>query len=254
LKIARTFVLSTLASTMVLAQAVPPAPPAPEPASPAVPAPATNPADAAAAKDALLKYNAAVDKGDVAALIDCIDISTDLQKQALQVMGKLTTASHSLYDATLEKFGEKKLADEGVNKEAFAGAFPALPVDQIQIKVEGGKGVLSTPDGQPLPFTLVKKGDAWKIDGSFLPQFTEQQLKEQTAILDGVIKAFDQTKADVNAGHIQSPDEVLILMQHRAQKSVRAAQMAQMQAAAEAAATQPAGAGPTTVPADIMAP
>ncbi len=247
MKIARTFALSVLTASLAFAQATLPA------AGPEVPPPATNPADAAAAKDALLKYNASVDKGDVDALIASIDVSTDLQKQALQVMGKLTTASHSLYQATLEKFGEAKLEEEGVAKEAFAGAFPVLPVEQIQVKIEGEKGVLTLPDGQPLPFTLVKKGDAWKIDGSFLPQFTDQQLKEQAAILEGVVKAFDQTKADVVAGKIGAADEVIVLMQHRAQKSIRTAQMAQMQAAIEEAATQPAPA-PTTVPADIVAP
>jgi hypothetical protein len=167
-------------------------------------------------------------------------------------MGRLTTASSSLYEATQAKFGAEKLEAEGVDKGAFQGAFPQLPVEQLQVNVSGETAALITPEGQPLPFTLVKKDGTWKIDGSFL-QFTEQQLTDQTKILDAVIGAFDKTKADVAAGHIQAPDEVLVLMQHRAQKAMREIQMKQIEEAMKNAATQPATTAPE-IPSDITAP
>lgn len=241
----------TLAATAALTACVyaqdvaPPAPAGPAPTT----APATNPADAAAVKDALAKYNAAVEGGRVDEVIASISTSNETQQKALKLMGRLTTASSGLYEATKAKFGQEKMEAEGVDASAFQGAFPQLPVDELQVNVSGDTAALITAEGQPLPFTLVKKDGVWKIDGSFL-QFTEQQLTDQTKILDAVIGAFEQTKVDVTAGHIQAPDEVLVLMQHRAQKAMRAIQMKQIEEAMQNAATQPA----TTVPSDITAP
>lgn len=246
----------TLAATAVLNAGVF-AQQAPEPAASApTTAPTTNPAEAAAVKDALAKYNAAVEAGKVQEIIASIATSNDTQKKALDLMGRLTTASSDLYKATVDKFGQEKLDAENVDKSAFQGAFPQLPADQLQVNVSGETAALVTPEGQPLPFTLVRKDGTWKIDGSFL-QFTEQQLTDQTKILDAVIGAFDKTGKDVAAGHIQSPDEVLVLMQHRAQKAVREIQMKQIEEAMKKAATEPATtapAGPAPIPSDITAP
>ncbi len=246
---------SVLLTSISFAQMVAEPLQAPVPAT----APTTNPAEAAAAKDALLKYNTAVENADVPALIASIDAKTDLQKRALALMGRLTTASHDLYLATVDKYGAKSLETEGVNKDQFQGAFPALPVEELQVKVSGDTAALTTQDNQPLPFTLVKKDGVWKLDAGFLPPFTEQQLADQSLVLDAAIKAMSDTKADVTAGTIKSPDEVLVLMQHRAQKAIRAVQMKQMEDAMKGAATQPgAGAAPgpinPQVPDDIMAP
>lgn len=214
----------------------------------------TNPADLAAVKDALDRYNKAVQEGRVQDMIDSISTTNPTQQKALEMMGRLTTASGELYEATKAKFGDEGMESDGVDKSAFQGAFPLLPVEQLQINISGETAALTTTQGQPLPFTLKKQSDnSWKIDGSFL-QLTDQQLADQSKILDAVIEAFNQTAKDVEAGHIRSPDEVLVLMQHRAQKAMRKIQIQQIEDAMKKAATEPATTRPTEVPSDITAP
>lgn len=217
-------------------------------------APTTNPADLAAVKDALDRYNKAVEDGRVQDMIDSIATTNPTQKKALELMGRLTTASEELYETTKSKFGAEGMENEGVDKSAFQGAFPLLPVDQLQISISGETAALTTTQGQPLPFTLKKQSDnTWRIDGSFL-QLTDQQLTDQTKILDAVIEAFNQTAKDVQAGHIRSPDEVLVLMQHRAQKAMRKIQIQQIEDAMRKSATEPGNTRPSEVPSDITAP
>ncbi|GIW75637.1 MAG: hypothetical protein KatS3mg104_0700 [Phycisphaerae bacterium] len=129
-------------------------------------------------------------------------------------------------------------------------------MDQLQISISGETAALTTTQGQPLPFTLKKQSDSTpgKLTVSFL-QLTDQQLADQTKILDAVIEAFNQTAKDVEAGYIRSPDEVLVLMQHRAQKGYAARiQIQQIEEAMKNAATEPTTNRPSEVPSDITAP
>lgn len=244
----------TLAVTAVLSTGVVAQEQAPNPPATPTTVPTTNPADLAAVKDALDRYNKAVEDGRVQDMIDSIATTNPTQKKALVLMGRLTTASGELYEATKAKFGTEGMESDGVDKSAFQGAFPLLPLEQLQINISGETAALTTTQGQPLPFTLKKQSDStWKIDGSFL-QLTDQQLADQTKILDAVIEAFNQTAKDVEAGYIRSPDEVLVLMQHRAQKAMRKIQIQQIEEAMKNTATESTTTRPSEVPSDITAP
>lgn len=201
-------------------------PPTMAPASPPATSPTSQPADVAAIKDTLAKYNAAVETGDVATLKTFISTSTPTQAKALELMGKLTAAGRSVYVAAVEKFTEAGLAKENVEKAAFPGGFPPLPVDMMDVRPEGDKATLVNRLAAEAPGLSMKKIDgAWKIDGdALLPSVSEKQLGEQTSIIDAAISAITQTAADTKAGHITAADEVIILMNHRVQKAVRAAQ------------------------------
>ncbi|HEY0009409.1 MAG TPA: hypothetical protein VGB55_11845, partial [Tepidisphaeraceae bacterium] len=140
-------------------------------------APPSNPAEEAAVRAALAKYNDAINAGDVPALISSITTASDLQKQALGVMGNLTTASGKLFKATSDKFGAEALAQGNIVREAFPGGFPPLPVEQLKIRVEGDKATMTAgEEEQPVPLTLIKSEGVWKLNGGeLLPPFTEQQ-------------------------------------------------------------------------------
>jgi hypothetical protein len=214
LKTARTLVASLVLAAAAFAQ------------TPAT-QPTTGPAEEAAVLSALAKYNEAIIAGDVATLTASIATTTEQQKQALSVMGRLTTASSTLFDAAQTKFGAEELMKEGVTREAFPGGFPPLPTDQLKVRVEGDRGILSVGEsGQPVPLSMVKADGAWKINGGeLLPPFTDKQLADQTAIIEAAVGAMTQTTEDVNAGKFRSADEVPVLMQHRVQKAIQAAQM-----------------------------
>ncbi len=199
--------------------------------------PATNPADAAAVKDALTQFNAAVAAGDTITIGKYIDASTDLQKKALAQMTKLTAAGHALYDETAKHFGADKLEADHVSKESFPAGFPQLPVDQLQVKTSGDAAVFTTDDGTPLPLTMNKKDGVWKFDGSMMQVTGEKDLAEREAIINAASEQIEQTRADVSAGHFRSPDEVVVLLQHRVNKVIEAEKMKQ---AAADAATAPA--------------
>ncbi len=217
-----------------------------EPIVPTVPTPATAPAtqdsQALAVKDALTKYNALVASGKVDELTSMVDVTTDLQKQAVQQMAKLTAVGTSVYDATLKQFGKEKLDAEQVSKEAFPTGFPLLPVDQVQVKTSGDKAVLMTEDGQPLPLSLVNRDGAWKFDSSILQITDEKELKTRGDMLSAVTAAMESVKSDVASGSIKAPDEVIILLEHRVRKAVRAEQMKHI---AEMSTTAPAAGGPS---------
>jgi hypothetical protein len=202
-------------------------PPSNSPASQPTTAPTSQPADVAAIKETLSKYNAAVDAGDVPVLSGFITTSSPTQQKALALMGRLTTSGRSVYNASVEKFTEAGLAKENVEKAAFPGGFPPLPAEQLDVRPDGDKASLVNRLAAEAPPLSMKKVDGqWKIDGdSLLPNVTEKQLTEQTSIIDAAIGAIDQTANDVKLGHITGADEVIVLMNHRVQKAVRAAQM-----------------------------
>ncbi|MBC7785561.1 MAG: hypothetical protein H7144_17140 [Burkholderiales bacterium] len=203
-------ILSVLISGIALAQAT---------------QPAADSADAAAVKDALTRYNAAVINGNVDELTKSIDVVNDLQKQAVAQMGELTSAGQSLYAATLKQFGQAKLDEEHVTKEVFPAGFPQLPVEHIQVKTSGDKAVLLGEDGSPMPLTMIKKDGTWKFDGSILQIADDKELQERRALIAAVVATIGDTSGDVTAGHFRSADEVVVLLQHRVSKRVQAEQM-----------------------------
>lgn len=214
MKLIRSLMLTALVASLTLAQTT---------------QPSTQPADEAGAKQALLKFNAAVEAVEVEKILSCIEFADETQKKAMQLMGDLSVVSDQLYKATLAKFGEAELQKEQVTRERFQNGFPVIPLDQIQIKVSGDKAALVTADGDVLPLSLTKtaSGD-WKIDGAKLQAFTPEQYNEQKKIIDAVAEAMKQTTEDVKGGKVRSPDEVPLLMQHRVTKAIRQVQMAQI--------------------------
>lgn len=198
-----------------------------EPIIPAAPttAPATQDSQAAAVKDALTKYNSLVSSGNVDELITLIDTTSDLQKQAVLQMAKLTSTGNSVYEATLKQFGKEKLDAEQISKDVFPTGFPVLPIDQVQVKTSGDKAVLMTEEGQPLPLTMVNKNGSWKFDSSMLQITSDKELESRGHMLDAVSGAMESTKADLSSGLFKSPDEVIVLLEHRIRKAVRAEQL-----------------------------
>lgn len=225
--------------------------------------PTTSPANEAGVKAALQGYNQAVGKSDLPKILEAIDITDDLQRQALSLAGRLMAARDALYKASVEKYGVEKLDADGATKEVFdqsVPTFPQFPLDEMQIKVTGDTAKLMMPSGEEAPFTLKRMDGTWKIGSDFLPKMTQKQIDEQKMILDAAADAIDTIRDDVAAGHIRSGDEVLLLMQHRTQKAVRNVQMkqfeAQMQEQIKAAATQPGSSAQpgVVVPQDISKP
>ena len=225
------------------AQMLPPAKPAPATAA----APTSQPQDVAAIRQTLAKYNAAVAAGDTATLQGFIATSNDTQKKAMALMGKLTDAGHDVYQAAVKKFGEADLAKNNVERQSFPAGYPALPDDAVDVVPNGDKATLVNRLAAEAPPLAMKKIDGeWKIDGdALLPSITDKQLAEQTSVLNSAIEAINETTADVTAGHFRSPDEIVVLMNHRVQKAVRAAtaKIAPMQDPAMGPG------GPTTMPA-----
>ena len=213
--------------------------------------PATNPADAAAVKDALGQYNTAVANGDAEGIAKFIDATSDLQKKALTQMGKLTTLGHGLYETTLKQFGQAKLDADHVTKESFPGGFPQLPIEQIEVKTSGDAAVFTTEDGQPLPLTMTRKNGVWKFDGSMLQVNSEKDLSDRDPIITALTDEIGKTGADVTAGHFRSPDEVVVILQHRVSKVVRAESM--RREAEEMPTTEPVQ-PPTMVPTPQVGP
>ena len=205
-------------------------------------APATRSADEADVRAAIVTYNAAVNAGDTAKLVDFVSVSTPIQKSALTLMTRLTTVGRDMYSAIKDKFGEKEMAAGGVDKSSFPAGFPELPADQIDVRVNGDHASLlvrSSADAPPLG--MKKTATGWKLDGdALLPAMTDKQLTEQGAVLGAATDEIQQTAADVRAGHFRSPDEAVLVMNHRVQNAVRTAQA---KLAAQDAATQP-----TTMP------
>ena len=211
----------------------------------------SQPGDEAAVKAALKKYNDAVNAGDVAVLKDFIAATSEGQKKALELMARLTGSGRAVYNATLEKFGEKALTEANVERRSFPGGFPPMPVEQMTIKPEGDTAslVIGGPEGPSgPPLTMRRTAGTWKIDGdALLPPLTDKQIKDQTSILEAAMKAIDDTGADVKAGHIKAADEVVVLMNHRVQKAVQAAQM--KLAPMEDPAMMPPAGPPSSMPA-----
>lgn len=215
--------------------------------------PTTDPAAAGAVKDALAAYNKAVDAADVKTLVGSVHVSSDLQKQALALMSKLTLSGRALYDSSVAIYGADELAKDNVTKTSFPAGYPQLMGDGMTVKVEGDKATLSspTPDGPPA-LSMVKKDDAWKIDGdALLPAMNAKQLGDQSMIINAAIAAIDDVTADVKAGKFRGADEAIVVMNLRVQKGVRAAQakIVPVPDAATAPATGPTG--PTTEPATM---
>jgi hypothetical protein len=157
-------------------------------------------------------------------------------------MSKLAVATNTLYEATVAKFGAEALEKAGVSKQSFPPVFPVLPLDQLKVKVTGDRATLSVEGGQPLPLSLVRTGGVWKLNGDdLLPPFSEAELKQQGDIVTAGIAAIEQTKSDLNSTVLRSPDEVVVLMQHRIQRAFQSAQMEQIQQSAGNPVTQPAG-------------
>jgi hypothetical protein len=210
--------------------------------------PATNPADVAAVREALSKYNAAIDSGDVETAAAGIHTSSPAHLALVDLLKRGTAAGRGVYDATVTHFGAAELEKAGISKLQFASLFTPVPVEQLNVKVDGDKAVLSvgeTDTAAPGP-TMIKTAGVWKLDATGLfPPVTEQQVKDQSAIFDAIISAFNKTRDDVAAGKIAAPDEVVVLMNHRAERAAREAQMKQIPAdlltppAAEDSATEP---------------
>ncbi|GIW75636.1 MAG: hypothetical protein KatS3mg104_0699 [Phycisphaerae bacterium] len=76
---------------------------------PRQPIPQTSPRS----KDALDRYNKAVEDGRVQDMIDSIATTNPTQKKALVLMGRLTTASGELYETTKAKFGAEGMEKRG---------------------------------------------------------------------------------------------------------------------------------------------
>ena len=217
----------------------------------------SQPGDEAAVRAALKKYNDAVTAGDVAVLKEFISATSDGQKKALDLMSRLTGSGRAVYNATLEKFGEKALTEANVERRSFPGGFPPMPLDAMTIKPEGDIAtlVIGGPDGPGgPPLTMRRTAGTWKIDGdALLPPLTDKQIKDQTSILEAAMKAIDDTGEDVKAGHIKAADEVVVLMNHRVQKAVQAAQL-KLAPVEDPAMTGPPGpssmpaTGPSTMP------
>ncbi|MDB5326779.1 MAG: hypothetical protein JWM57_2348 [Phycisphaerales bacterium] len=252
----RSLALVLCLAAVAPAQMLPPGA-APKPAPATAAAPTSQPEDVAAIRDTLAKYNAAVTAGDVATLQGFIATSSDTQKKALALMGKLTNAGRDVYQAAVTKFGEAELAKNQVERQSFPAGYPALPADAVDVVPNGDKASLVNRMAAEAPPLSMKKVDgAWKIDGdALLPSITEKQLNEQTAVLETAIKQITDTAEDVTAGHFRSPDEIVILMNARVQKAVRAAQakLAPMDDAGMGGPGGPAGptgpTGPTPMPA-----
>ena len=208
--------------------------------------PSTPSPDEQAARAALEKYNAAVSAGDVQQLTEFVAVSTPLQKSALSLMGRLTGTGRSVYNAVLEKFGEKQLTEDGVARESFPAGFPELPLDQLDIRVTGDRASLTIRSSAEAPPLAMRRIDGqWKLDGdALLPAMTDKQLEEQTQVLTAAIGAIEQTAADIKAGHFRAADESVAVMNLRVQKAVRIAQT-KLAATAETAPMTP----PTTTPA-----
>lgn len=220
---------------------------------PATTAPTSQPEDVAAIKKVLADYNAAVTKGDAAALQTFIAVSTDTQKQAMGLMGRLTVAGKSVWDAAVDKFTEAQLTKDHVDRTSFPAGFPELPTDVMDIQPNGDKASLvNRMQADAPPLSMKKVNGEWKIDGdALLPPLTDKQLKEQTSVLDAAIAAIQQTADDTKAGHFRGGDEVVTLMNFRVQKAVRAAQakLIPLDDPAMGPGGMPgAPAGPTTAP------
>jgi len=215
--------------------------------------PATNPADDAAVRDALSKYNAAIDTGDVDTAAAGIHTSSPAHVSLVALLKRGTAAGRGVYDATVKQFSADEFEKAGVVKAQFASLFTPIPVESLNIKIDGDKAALSIGDAEnamPGP-TMVKVDGVWKLDATGLfPPVTEQQVKDQSAIFDAIIIAFDKTRDDVAAGKISSADEVVLLMNHRAERSAREAQMKQI----PADLLTPPATEPTTEPAGSPAP
>ena len=246
MRLHRSIVASLFLTAAASAQMAPTMPPSTPPDAQPASMPTTNPADAAtvaAVKAAIAKYNAAVDAGDIKTLSDSITVTTPIQKQAVALMGTLTTASRGLYQAAIDTYGKDSLTKDNVAKESFPSGYPTLSADAGDIKVDGDKATISSgaPDGPP-PLAMKKIDGVWKIDGdALLPPMTDKQMKEQESVIDTAIDAIKGTADDVKAGHFRGPDEALVVMNHRVQKAVREAQMKLMplEAPTTESATQP---------------
>lgn len=234
MKLGSSLVLMTLLSGMACAQQLPEMPPGAAVDTPAS-QPTTKPADAAAVnavRDALAAYNKAVEDGDAAAIEATISLQSDTQRRMVDVAKTLVVSSNGLYQATLGKFGKETLEQAGVGRDQFPSAFPALPLDEAKVRVEGEKASIRfTPDESgPAVLTLIKVDGAWKLNGDdLLGQMTDQQLKDQSAIIAAVVATMDKTAADVKAGKIDAADEVVVLFTHRVQKAVNEVRIKQLQ-------------------------
>lgn len=242
----RSLALSLLFSSAAVAQM--PIPVAPPQMAPPASAPASQPADVAAIQKTLADYNAAVAKGDVPALLSFVVVSTDTQKQAMALMGRLTSSGRGVYQSVADAFGEAELAKGNVDRQSFPAGFPAMPAEAMEIRPDGDKATLINRMAAEAPPLAMKRIDGqWKIDGdALLPALTDKQLQEQTTVLDAAIGAIDQTAADIKAKHFRAPDEAVVLMNHRVQKAVRAAQE---KLTPMADPSMPPAAGPATSPA-----
>jgi len=238
--------LSLVLASVAFAQTTQPAAPASQPT--------TDPAAVAAVQDALAKYNKAVESADVKTLVDSVYVSSDAQKKALALMGRLTTAGRALYDAAVATYGAAELEKDNVAKASFPAGYPQLAAEGLNVKVDGDKATLSSPSPDAPPgLSMINKG-GWKIDGdALLPAMSEKQLNDQTSILNAAIAAIEDVAADVKAGKFRGADEALAIMNLRVQKGVHAAQakLAPMVEPSTEPGAGPASgpAGPTTTPA-----
>jgi len=244
--IALSLVLPLAVASVTLAQTTMPAAPASQPT--------TNPAAVAAVQEALAKYNKAVESADVKTLVDSVYVSSEPQKKALALMGRLTTAGRELYDAAVATYGAAELEKDNVAKSSFPAGYPQLAAEGLNVKVDGDKATLNSPSPDAPPgLTMINK-DGWKIDGdALLPAMTDKQLNDQTTILNAAIAAIQDVTTDVKAGKFRGADEALVVMNLRVQKGVRAAQakLAPMVAPSTEPGVGPANGpvGPTTSPA-----
>ncbi|HEX8340291.1 MAG TPA: hypothetical protein VF624_05225 [Tepidisphaeraceae bacterium] len=197
-------------------------------------------ADETGAMAALKAYADAVGAADVARVREQIHTTSDLQRGALDVMGRLVQASYDLYRATDAKFGAGAMASAGVTKASFPPVFPTVPLEGLRVKVDGDRATLSTESGAPIPLTLVRVRGAWKLNGDdFLPPFSAAQFAEQGKVVSAAIEAIEQTKADLATTALRSPDEVYYLMQYRVSKVSERASDTQMSESTTAPATRP---------------
>ncbi|HEX8324855.1 MAG TPA: hypothetical protein VF595_13180 [Tepidisphaeraceae bacterium] len=208
------------------AQLLPPGAQRTPPALPPASAPTSQPADVAAIRKALSDYNAAVVKGDAEVLKSFVVVTTDVQKRAMNLMGRLTTSGRTVYDAAMQKYGQAEMTKSQVERLSFPNGFPALPEDGLDIQPSGDKAMLiNRLAAEAPPLGMMRMDGGWKIDGNaLLPPLTEKQFNDQMTVLNAAIDAIDQTTADINAGHFRTPDEAVTIMNLRVQKGVRAEQ------------------------------
>jgi hypothetical protein len=215
--------------------------------------PTTNPAEAAAVRDAITRYNAASSAGDTAGALKSIRPSSEMQRNAFVSMGTFFEATPRLFKATETKFGADQLAAAQISAEIFPSPFPQLPLENLEIKVSGERASIVDAEGVTLPFNLVKTDGTWQFDGdTFMPPQNEKQLKDQNTLIAVATAVFDKLTAATTAGNFESPEEVVMLMQIRMKKAMQEAQMKMMAAEMKDAATQPATApaGPQMPPSD----